>query len=233
VTLSETVLKGEDDLLPARSGALARYAALLTAQPWSITPELGAQLAAQGLGAEAIEAATAIVAMFNYLTRVADASGIDFDYESPLPAFQPEHSQESVPRPDRESWPVVTAEFRTLPNFPTLNQAWQRWHDYVLDSEQPLTHRERRLLACAAAQECCDRTRADELADYSPQDDRESTLDEFARKLSREPWQMEPANLRALRDVGYPELALLHAISVAALQNAESRLAMGRALIAG
>ncbi|HEX4393814.1 MAG TPA: hypothetical protein VH084_20090, partial [Mycobacterium sp.] len=74
---------------------------------------------------------------------------------------------------------------------------------------------------------------ADELADYSPQDDRESTLDEFARKLSREPWQMEPANLRALRDVGYPELALLHAISVAALQNAESRLAMGRALIAG
>jgi hypothetical protein len=44
---------------------------------------------------------------------------------------------------------------------------------------------------------------------------------------------MEPPNLQALRDVGYPELALLHAISVAALQNAESRLAMGRALIAG
>ena len=31
--------------------------------------------------------------MFNYLTRVADASGIEFDYPAPLPAFQPERGQ--------------------------------------------------------------------------------------------------------------------------------------------
>jgi uncharacterized protein YciW len=227
------VLKSEDDLLPARSAALARFATLLTAQPWSITPELGAQLAAQGLGPQAVEAATGVVAMFNYLTRVADASGIEFDYESPLPVFQPEHGRAPVPRPDRESWPVVAAEFRTLPSFPDLNQAWQRWHDYVLDSDQPLTRRERRLLASAAAQECCDRCRADELADHSPRNDRESTLDTFARKLSQRPWQMRPADLQSLRDAGYPEPALLHVISVVALQNAESRLAMGQALTAG
>jgi uncharacterized protein YciW len=229
--MSETVLKGEDDLLPARAAALARYAALLTAQPWSITPELGDRLAAQGVAGEAVETATAVVAMFNYLTRVADASGIEFDYESPLPVFQPEHGQEAVPRPDRESWPFVAAEFRTLPGFPELNQAWQRWHDYVFGSDQPLSHRERGLLAAAAAQECCDRLRADELAEYAPRNDRESTVDEFARTLSRQPWRMRPDNLQALRDIGYSELALLHAISVVALQNAESRLAMGRALL--
>jgi hypothetical protein len=225
------VLDGRDELLPARSAVLARFAALLTAQPWSIDPELRGQFAAQGLGAESIEVATGVVAMFNYLTRVADASGIEFDYDTPLPVFQPEHGRAAVARPDRESWPVITAEFRTLPGFPEMNKAWQLWHDHLLESDQPLTHRERRLLASAAAQECCDRWQADELADYSPRDDRESLLDAFARKLSRTPWQMRPADLQALRDAGYPELALLHAISVVALQNAESRLAMGRAMI--
>ena len=52
----------------------------------------------------------------------------------------------------------------------------------------------------------------------------------FAGKLSRQPWRMSPADLQALRNAGYPEPALLHAISVVALQNAESRLAMGYAL---
>ena len=171
--------------------------------------------------------------MFNYLTRVADASGIEFDYASPLPAFQPERDREPAPRPDREAWPVINDEFRTLPSFPVTSEAWQRWQEYVFNSEEPLNRRERRVLARAAAQETCDRARADELAEYTPRDDREALLDSFARKLSRSPWQMKPANLQALRDAGYPELALLHAISVVALQNAGSRLAMGRALTAG
>jgi hypothetical protein len=170
--------------------------------------------------------------MFNYLTRVADASGIEFDYASPLPAFEPERDREPAPRPDRASWPVIADEFRTLPGFPATNEAWQRWHEYVFDSGEPLNRRDRGLLACAAAQETCDRARADELAEHTPRDDREERLDGFARKLSRSPWRMDAADLRALRDLGYPEPALLHAISVVALQNAESRLAMGRALTA-
>ncbi len=113
--------------------------------------------------------------MFNYLTRVVDASGIEFDYNSPLPMFQPD--RDPVPRPDRGSWPVVAAEFRTLPSFPAMNQMWQQWREYVFGSDEPLTHPERRLLASTAAQECCDRVRADELADYTPRDDRESLLD--------------------------------------------------------
>lgn len=172
----------------------------------------------------------AVVAMFNYLTRVADASGIEFDYVSPLPAFEPERGREPAPRPARESWPVAAAEHRTLPSFPATSEAWQRWHAYVFDSDEPLTRRERGLLASAAAQETCDRTRADELAGHTPGDDREARLDAFARKLSRGPWSMGPADLQSLRDLGYPEPALLHAISVVALQNAESRLAIGRAV---
>jgi uncharacterized protein YciW len=227
------VLTGQDDLLPARSAALADFAAVVTSRPWSINPELGARLAAAGLEPAAVESAAGVVAMFNYLTRVADASGIELDYASQLPAFQPERAQEPAPRPGRDRWPVIAAEFRTFPSFPAMNQAWRDWRAYVFDSDEPLTRRERRLLAGAAAQETCDGRRAEELDDYSPRDGRESLLDAFARKLSSRPWQMGPADLQNLRDAGHPEPALLHAISVVALQNAESRLAMGRALIAG
>ena len=216
--------------MPGRGAALARFAAVLTERPWSITPEVTAEFAAHGFGAEAVEAATGVVAMFNYLTRVADASGIEFDYASPLPEFQPERGREPAARPDRDAWPVIGAEPRTFPSFPAMSEAWRDWREYLLDSEEPLTHRERRVLAAAAAQECCDRWRADELAEYAPAGDRESLLDSFARKLSRRPWAMGPGDLRELRDAGYPEPALLHVISVTALQNAESRVAMGRGL---
>lgn len=215
--MPEAVLAGHDERLPERSAALARYAAVLTARPWSVSP-------AHGLDGKAVEAATGVVAMFNYLTRVADASGIELDYASPLPVFRPDRDSQPAPRPDRESWPVVGAEHRTL------TQPWRHWHDYVFDSDEPLTRRERRLLANAAAQECCDRWRADELAEYTPRDDRDTALDVFARKLSRRPWHMGPADLQALRDIGCAEPAVLHAISVVALQNAESRLAMGHGL---
>jgi hypothetical protein len=226
--LPEAVLKGEDELLPRRGAVLARFAATLTARPWSITPAFGTDFAAVGLGLDAIEAATGVVAMFNYLTRVADASGIEFDYASPLPVFQPEREREPAERPGRDSWPL--AEVRTPPSFTELAEAWRRWREYVFDSDEPLTLRERRVLAAAAAQECCDRRRADELTEYSPRDARESTLDTFARKLSRTPWRMGPADLETLRAAGLPEGAVLHAIAVVALQNAESRLAMGVSL---
>jgi hypothetical protein len=227
------VLAGRDHELSGRTAALAKYASALTAQPWSVTGELGAELAANGLDPGAIEAATGVVAVFNYLTRVADASGIEFDYESPLPQFKPERERRAVARPDRGSWPVVEPGFRTFSRFPALSQAWERWHEYVFESDKPLTRRERHVLALAAARECCDRWRADSLAEYEPANDTEAGLAGFAAKLSREPWRMRPSDLEELRGLGYPEPALLHAISVVALQNAESRVAMGRGLATG
>jgi hypothetical protein len=39
--------------------------------------------------------------MFNYFTRVADATGIEFDYPTPLPAFEPDVCQVAAGRPAR------------------------------------------------------------------------------------------------------------------------------------
>ena len=228
--MSEAVLDGREDQLSGRSATLARYASTLTARPWALTRELVGELAAHGLDQAAIEGATGVVAVFNYLTRVADASGIEFDYVSPLPEVKPALERRAVERPDRAFWPVIGPEFRTFPAFPALTETWQRWHEYVFDTDAPLTRRERSVLALAAARECCDGWRADALIASEPADDKERLLARFAVKLSREPWRMRPADLERLRTHGYSEPALLHAIAVVALQNAESRVAMGRGL---
>ena len=229
--MSEAVLNRADSDLPDREAALARFAVTLTAEPWSLTPATAEDLAAQGFDATAIEAATGVVAMFNYLTRVADASGIEFDYATPLPAFRPERQRRPVDRPDRDSWPVLGAEYRTFPLLPALTQAWDRWREYVFDSDEPLTRRQREVVALVAAQECCDRWAAEQLSSDVPSGDAEVRLVAFARKLSRSPWQMEPADLDGLRGLGLSDRAVLHVIAVVAFQNAESRVALGRGLL--
>ncbi|MFN2624431.1 MAG: hypothetical protein ABR611_16535, partial [Chthoniobacterales bacterium] len=77
----------------------------------------------------------------------SSASGIEFDYVSPLPAFRPERERDPVARPRPAAWPVVPAEFRGFPNFPAMTEAWRDWREYVFDSDEPLRRRERRLLA--------------------------------------------------------------------------------------
>jgi hypothetical protein len=44
---------------------------------------------------------------------------------------------------------------------------------------------------------------------------------------------MRPSDLDDVRALGHPEPAVLHAISVVALQNAESRVALGLGLATG
>lgn len=226
--LSLAVLSGDDDQLPPPAAALARFAVTVTAEPWALTRDVLDDVTAQGVDADAMEAAIGVVALFNYFTRVADASGIDFDYSSPLPAFEPDVCRVPAPRPDRASWPVVGGERRSFVRGPALRAAWQRWRDYVFGSEQPLSRRERAMLAATAAVECCDGWRVDQLAGagVEPGTDAEQRLVDFARGLSRHPWQMRSEDLDGLREAGYPEVALLHAISVVALQNADSRLAL-------
>lgn len=181
-------------------------------------------VAARGVDADALEAAAGVIGIFNYFTRVADASGIEFDYSSPLPAFEPDACRVPAPRPPRSAWPV--AERRDFARLPRLREAWSRWRDQVLGPDEPLGRRQRRLLAAVAAEECCDAVGADRLGGDQPRTPADERLVAFARRVSREPWAMGPDDLDALRGAGFEERALLHAISVVAFQNADSRLAI-------
>jgi hypothetical protein len=179
-----------------------------------------------GLDEEQIEAVIGVISMFNYFTRVADATGIEFDYLTPLPAFEPDRRQATAPRPSR---PVSssTGAGRLRPRNRQLQTAWESWRGYVLEPEEPISRRERRLLASVAAEETTDWEGAEALNGLERPADGDDLLIGFARKLSRQPWQMEAGDLAELRAAGYSEEGILHMISVVAHQNGDSRLAIG------
>lgn len=222
------MLSGDDESLAPRPRALARLATTLTAQPWALTAETVAQARGQGLSEEQIEAAIGVISMFNYFTRVADATGIEFDYQTPLPAFQPDRRQAVEPAARFVSSDRDMAGRPPL-RHPPLRAAWESWHAYVLESDGPLSRRERRLLASVAAGEAGDWDGDTASGALGSDGQADGQLAEFARKLSRQPWLMEAGDLDGLRAVGYSDPALLHVISVVAHQNADSRLAAGLA----
>jgi alkylhydroperoxidase family enzyme len=199
----------------------------LTAQPWALTREAVQDAGRQGLDAERIEAAVGVISMFNYFTRVADATGIELDYLTPLPAFEPDLRQASAPRPDRSGWPSRQRRRRQRPLHRQLQAAWKSWRAYVLDADKPISRRERHLLASVAAEEAADWEGAEALGGSKSLADGDDRLVAFARKLSRQPWRMEEGDLAGLRTSGYSEEAILHVISVVAHQNADSRLVIG------
>jgi alkylhydroperoxidase family enzyme len=188
-----------------------------------------AGLSRMGLDEDQIEAAVGVISMFNYFTRVADATGIDFDYLTPLPAFKPDMRQVAAPRPGRSvvSGPDLGPRPRPRPRFQKLQLAWDSWRAYVLETDEPLSRRERRVLARAAAEEAADWDGAEALSELGSGQGNDDVLAGFARKLSRQPWRMEGADLEGLRASGYSEESVLHAISVVAHQNADSRLVTG------
>jgi uncharacterized protein YciW len=226
------VLGRDDESLAPRARALAQVAATLTAEPWALTREAVQGLGRQGIDEEQTEAAVGVISMFNYFTRVADATGIELDYLTPLPAFKPDLRQVTLPRPGRSVSSGPDAGSRPRPRHQQLRMAWESWRAYVLEADEPLSRPDRRLLACAAAEESADWEGAEALsepksAEGSSAEGRDEVLAGFARKLSRQPWRMEAGDLEGLRAVGYSEEAVLHAISVVAHQNADSRLVAG------
>lgn len=200
----------------------------LTARPWELTPQAVAGAGRHGLDEQQVEASIAVISMFNYFTRVADATGIEFDYKTPLPAFEPDLRQAAAPRPRRSSSPASGGgRDRQRPRHGPLRAAWESWRAYVMEADTPITRGERRLLAIIAAQESGDWEGAGSLGELSSLTDGDNPLIRFARKLSRQPWRMEASDLAELRAAGYSEDALLHIVSVVAHQNADSRLAIG------
>jgi hypothetical protein len=196
----------------------------LTSRPWALTQEMVQDARQRGLDEEQVEAAIGVISMFNYFTRVADATGIEFDYPTELPAFEPDLRQVTVPRPERPGRPAGS---RPRPQPGALQAAWESWRAYELEADEPISQRERLLLAAVAAEETTDWEAVDALNGVKSESDADDQLIGFARKLSREPWQMEASDLERLRSLGYPERAVLHVISVVAHQNADSRLALG------
>lgn len=211
------------------------FARTLTARPWAIGPADIRRLSEVGLSRTSIMVAIGLVAMFNYLTRVADGTGIEADYGNELPRFVYRGLTESAPRPGPEEWPPVDSSLRLLSDLPDVHAAWSRWRDYLLDSPGPVPGATRRRLQSIAARNACD-------GGMDPPDNAVQAagstagsgdmVSEFANKLSLTPWLMAQSDVDALRSIGMDDLSVLHVIAVVAYQSAESRLRIGLSALA-
>lgn len=208
-----------------RERALAGMAALMTEAPWTFSRDDVDRLRAVGLSDEGIVQAVTIGGIFNYVTRVADGIGLEFDYESALPRLQVDPSVEPLPRPDPAEWPALDpSPALTLRERPASEAAFARWRDYAFDRDAPLSRRDRAVLGRAAAIGVCDGDGARSFVDAAPASPREATLAAYATKLTLAPWQMTEADLGPLRREGLDDAAVLDVISVVALQNTLSRI---------
>ncbi len=182
-----------------------------------------------GLGDAAILHVLSLAAFFNYLNRVADAIDIEFDYESPLPRMKKDPARVPVTRPARADWPrpdrAPPLALR-LADRPFTSVPFYAWREYMLERDAPLSRRERRVLARAAATELCDARTVEHWPDAEPTNDRELALAEYAATLTSAPWQLTAAHLDRLRALHLDDEALLDVITVAAFQSTASRLAL-------
>jgi hypothetical protein len=179
-----------------------------------------------GLTRESTALVIGLVAMFNYLTRVADGTGIEADYGGELPRFVYRGVTEPAARPDPSRWPAVDGSIELLSLLPNAHAAWLRWRDYVLHSSVPISTATRSRLRAVAARSACD------AAVVSDGPTADAALTDFAEKLSRTPWLMAASDADALRATGLDDLSILHVISVVAYQSAESRLRIGLSALA-
>jgi alkylhydroperoxidase family enzyme len=220
--------------LPPRQRELARLASLLAETPWAVRDADLERLRAAGLRDEAIVQAVTIVGIFSHLTRMADATGIELDYESPLPRLQVDRNRGPVPRPDPARWPVPPAAPRLpLALRPNTAEAMAQWRLYIAQPGAGLSAHERAVVARAAAYQLCDARGLAAWGDARPETPREQALAAFAEKLTLTPWRMTAADLAPLGNLqggGLDDRGILAVVALVGFQNMDSRVRLALAL---
>lgn len=225
-------MRGGKDLRGSeRERAIAGFARLLTEVPWAVDAEDIGRLRRIGLSELDIEHAILVTASFNYYPRVADATGIDFDYESPLERIEVDRTREALPRFPVTDWnPAIDGS--VLPTFvaaPQMAEKFVTWRNLHLERQTPLGIATRRLILRVVAEELCDSAALGAWKDARSANESDDLLANFARKITRTPWAMNHDDAETLRKAGLSDETILAAITLVAHQNAISRMHHGLA----
>jgi alkylhydroperoxidase family enzyme len=172
--------------------------------------------------------AVTIAAMFNHHTRVADATGVEGDYPSPLPRIAIDPEKEPQPLPEKPPPAKRSGRF-SLALRPRTAEMIARLGAHVRAPSEGLSARERALAGRAACLGSGDAERASRWDRTPAEGPRETAIAAYATKLTRTPWRMREADLAALRAHGFEDRGLLDLIAVVAVENlaARVRLALG------
>ncbi len=202
----------------------------MTRAPWAVgAGELDA-LERAGVTDEGIVQAVTIAAVFNHLTRVADGTGMEPDYPSPLRRIAVDRSIEPAELPPgeapagRSGRPGLTLDLR-----PKTKEALGAWRAYARSGSEGLSARHRAILGREVASRLGDDRGAASWEPVATATPAEVALVRYAAKLTAAPWRVGEGDLHELRGLGWDDRGLLDIIAVVGFQNMESRLRLALA----
>ena len=210
--------------------AIAGLAAAVPEAPWALTPADRARAHAAGLDDERVVHVVALSSYFGHLNRVADAVGIELDYDVRL---TPPHAEPATPpylRPPRDAWPATTTSTLTLATIrPAAAELLAAWRGHALDrTTDALPPARRAVIAAAVAAALGDAS----IAAAPPVDALDRALVVLADEVTLAPWRLGAATLAAVRAAGLTDdAAVFDAVATAAACTTFSRLTVALAAL--
>jgi alkylhydroperoxidase family enzyme len=219
----------------ATDRVLVGLARLVTEAPWTLGQGDLARAHDAGLDDDAILHVIVLSAFFGYLNRIADAVGIELDYDV---AHRPPAAVADTPplgRPERSAWPDPDAPRPLeLARRPLTAEAVADCHGYLHERARPLAVRQRQLIARAVAERLGDAATVRALAHVeAAQSELDRALEAFADVMTLAPWRLGASSLDALRAASLTDdAAIFDAVSVAAFSTTASRVTVALAALA-
>jgi hypothetical protein len=213
---------------------IAGLTRLVTEAPWTLRGDDLARARSVGLDDNAVLQVLVVSAIFNYLNRVADAVGIELDYEVVIRPPDAEPDTPPLARPEPDAWPDPEAPRPLdLGRRPALARAFADLRTYVLERDAPLTIAHRQLIARTVAACLGDAATVRRFAHAAPQSELDHALVAFAELATLSPWRLGAGALDALRAASLVEnAALFDAITVTSFTTMASRLHVALAALA-
>ena len=213
-----------------RTRAISGLAQLVTEAPWTLSRDDVRRAHDAGLDDATILHVVALSSFFGYLNRVADAVGIELDYEVTVQPPPPDPKTPPWPTPPRDRWPDPYATRRiTLAMRSGAIEALAGWSAHVMERTTPLSRAQRLLISRVAAATVGDVSIPSAPDPATPLD---RALVALTETIALAPWRLGEAALEPLRAAGLDDRAIFDAIAVAAFANFGSRLSVALAALA-
>jgi alkylhydroperoxidase family enzyme len=187
--------------------------------PWKLSRDHKTRAMAAGLSEEDILHVVLIDALFGHLNRIADATGVALDYDVKL---QPPAIDPSAPPWPSAPKPMTHRSAIDLARRPATAAALIEWRNYVFHRDEPITRRQRTLLARWVAAWLGDggiSPPADMTA--NPLDD---ALRAVAEVVTLAPWRLSDATYAPLRAAGFDDAAIFDVCATASTAGVFSRI---------
>ncbi|MBS2028510.1 MAG: hypothetical protein JST54_11440 [Deltaproteobacteria bacterium] len=214
--------------------AIVRLVARVTEMPWALSRRDHTLANEAGLDDASILHVVLLSAYFGHLNRVADAVGIELDYNV---AIAPVHAEPATPpylAPQPGLWPDPNAP-RTIDLVlrPGASQALAAWRAHALEREAPLSIHQRAVIARAVAERLGDAAGVKRFEAATPNGPLEQALVILANEVTLAPWALGSTTIANLRRVGLvDDRAIFDAISVATSSTTFSRIEVALSALA-